>query len=251
MPQHLTVFGLSGIPEVSPGADLSTLLVQAAEAQETPFQTGDVVVVSQKVVSKAEGRLVELREVVPSPLAQELARSGHHDPRHIEVVLREARRIVRADQGILITETRHGFRCANSGVDASNVPGEDIVALLPEDPDASAEGIRKGIQRRTRAKVAVIISDTFGRPWREGAINVAIGVAGLAPLKDYRGQRDIHGHTLHTTVIAVADELAAAAELVTEKLTRTPAAVIRGYPYEPSSGSVRELVRDASKDLFR
>ena len=251
MPQQLTLIGITGLPEVRPGDDLAALLAQAAEAQGTPFQSGEVVVVAQKVVSKAEGRLVALEGVTPSPLAVELARQSHHDPRHVEVVLQEARRIVRTDQGVIITETRHGFRCANSGVDASNVPGEKVVSLLPVDPDASAQKLRKDIRERTGAALAVIISDTFGRPWREGAVNVAIGVAGLAPLKDYRGQHDGYGHPLKTTVIAVADELAAAAELVTHKLDRIPVVVIRGYSFNEARGNAQELLRHSTGDLFR
>ena len=251
MPHAVTLMGISGLPEVRPGDDLAQLLVHAAQDQETPFQRDDVLVVTQKVVSKAEGRLVSLKEVRPSPFAQEVAQRWSQDARHIEVILREARRIVRMDQGVIITETRHGFRCANSGVDASNVPGEDVVALLPEDPDASAQALHKAIEQQTGCPVAVIVSDTFGRPWREGAANVAIGVAGLMPLVDYRGQKDPHGHELRTTVIAVADELAAAAELVTNKLTHIPAAIIRGYPFQPGAGSAQDMVRPLDRDLFR
>lgn len=247
----VTLIGVGGLPEVRPGNDLADLLVQAAQGQGTPLETGDVLVVTQKVVSKAEGRLVQLKEVEPSPFALEVARLWGRDPRHIEVILRETRRIVRMERGVLITETHHGFRCANAGVDTSNVAGHDVVALLPRDPDASARALQDGVQARTGATVAVIISDTFGRPWREGAANVAIGVAGLLPLRDYRGRQDAHGHDLHTTVIAVADELAAAAELVTNKLTRVPAAIVRGYAYDEGEGQAGQLLRPSHSDLFR
>ncbi|MBI2871808.1 MAG: coenzyme F420-0:L-glutamate ligase [Chloroflexi bacterium] len=251
MPAQVSVIGIGGVPEVQPGNDLAALVTEAATRQRTPLASGDVLVVSQKVVSKAEGRVVDLKSVTPSPFALEVARTWQKDPRHVEVVLREARRIVRMDQGIIITETHHGFRCANSGVDASNVPGEETVTLLPVHPDASAEAIRRGVRQLAAVDVAVIVSDTFGRPWREGAVNVAIGVAGLEPLVDYRGRLDTCGKRLQTTVIAVADELAAAAELVTGKLEKVPAALVRGYTFRPSPGGVGPLLREPSRDLFR
>ena len=210
-----------------------------------------MVVVTQKVVSKAEGRLVALADVTPSPQAQELAARLDKDPRLVELVLRESRRIVRAERGVLITETRHGFVCANAGVDASNVAGEGYVSLLPEDPDASAEGIRRRIKDLCGAEVAVIVSDTFGRPWREGHVNVAIGVAGMSPFADYVGQTDPYGYELRVTTIAVADELAAAAELVMGKLERVPAAIVRGYRYRPGPGRATDMVRPPERDLFR
>ncbi len=253
MPPTVTLIGVEGLPDIAPGDDLAVMTSEAARRQGTPLEPGDLVVVTQKVVSKSEGRLVRLADVQPSPFAAEVARVTGKDPRLVEVVLREATRIVRMDRGVIITETRHGFRCANSGVDASNVgPGaDDVVALLPEDADASARRIRQGIEAAVGVRVGVIISDTFGRPWREGAENVAVGVAGLAPLRDYRGQLDPYGRDLRTTVVAVADELAAAAELVTNKLTRVPVAIVRGYPFEESDVGVAPLVRDASTDLFR
>lgn len=253
MPPVVTLIGIEGLPEVRPGDDLARLIVEAAGRQGTPLASDDLLVVTQKVVSKAEGRLVRLAEVEPSPRAVEAAKTADKDPRLVEVVFREARRIVRMERGVIITETHHGFRCANSGVDTSNVgpDADEVVSLLPEDPDASARRIRQGVRDATGAQVAVLISDTFGRPWREGAANVAIGVAGLEPLLDYRGQRDLHGHELQTTVIAVADELAAAAELVTNKLTRVPVAIVRGYPFQPGDSGIGPLIRDASTDLFQ
>jgi coenzyme F420-0:L-glutamate ligase/coenzyme F420-1:gamma-L-glutamate ligase len=249
--QELRIIPVGGMGEVRPGDDLARLIVAAARAQGTPLQQGDVLVVTQKVVSKAEGRLVALADVVPSPQALELAGRLDKEPRLVELVLRESRRIVRAERGVLITETRHGFVCANAGVDASNVAGEGYVALLPEDPDASAEALRQGIGRLAGVEVAVVISDTFGRPWREGHVNVAVGVAGMSPFLDYVGQTDPYGYVLRVTTIAVADELAAAAELVMGKLERVPVAIVRGYRYQPGRGRATDLVRPAERDLFR
>jgi coenzyme F420-0:L-glutamate ligase/coenzyme F420-1:gamma-L-glutamate ligase len=249
--RRLSMAGLAGIPEVIEGDDLAQLIAAAAERDETHLQTGDILVVAQKVVSKAEGRVVSLRDVVPSGLAQEFAETWGKDPRFVEVVLRESRRIVRMDRGMIIAETTHGFICANAGVDASNVPGEDRVSLLPVDPDASATRLRKALEERCGAALGVIVSDTFGRPWREGLTNVAIGVAGLDPLVSYIGQRDPHGHTLRVTELAVADELAAAAGLLMGKLERIPAVLIRGTHFPTAEGRARSLVRSAERDLFR
>jgi coenzyme F420-0:L-glutamate ligase/coenzyme F420-1:gamma-L-glutamate ligase len=209
-----------------------------------------VVVLSQKAVSKAEGRLVRLGDVTPSPLAIEVGHSQKKDPRLIEVILRESRRIVRMDRGILITETRHGQICANAGVDQSNV-GLGWTCPLPEDPDASARAFADRVRAALGVDVAVIVADTFGRPWREGLVNVAIGVAGLRPLQTYLGVPDAHGYTLQATVLAIADELAGTAELVMGKLDRVPVAVVRGYRFDPGPGSARELLRDPNLDLFR
>ncbi|HXH21644.1 MAG TPA: coenzyme F420-0:L-glutamate ligase [Dehalococcoidia bacterium] len=251
MAASVTVTGIEGIPEVRPGDDLARLIVEAARAQGTPLQDGDVLIVTQKVVSKAEGRFVDLNEVEPSPLAIELATNWAKDARHVEVVLREAKRIVRMDHGVIICETRHGFVCANAGVDASNVPGNDRVLLLPLDPDQSAARIRQGVLTAAGADVAVIISDTFGRPWRTGYTEVAIGVAGMLPIIDYVGQQDAQGRELRATWICVADELASCAELVTGKVNQVPAAIIRGYAVPRGEGSAREIVRQAERDMFR
>jgi coenzyme F420-0:L-glutamate ligase/coenzyme F420-1:gamma-L-glutamate ligase len=247
---RLEAWGLRGLPEIRPGDDLGALAAQAAEAHGTPLAGGDVLVVSQKVVSKAEGRIMRLSDVVPSPFAREVGAAQKKDPRLIEVILQESRRIVRMDKGILITETHHGQICANAGVDQSNV-GLGWVSLLPADPDASARALRERIAVLTGAEVAVIVADTFGRPWREGLQNVAIGVAGMRPLQTYLGVPDAHGYTLQATVLAVADELAATAELVMGKLDAVPVVVIRGYRFTPGAGSARELLRDPSLDLFR
>jgi coenzyme F420-0:L-glutamate ligase/coenzyme F420-1:gamma-L-glutamate ligase len=247
---RLEVFGIRGLPELRPGDDLAGLALHAAAAQGTPLEPGDVVVLSQKAVSKAEGRLVRLADVVPSALALEVGRAQKKDPRLIEVIFRESRRVVRMDRGVLITETRHGQICANAGVDQSNV-GLGWASLLPEDPDASARAFADRVRAEQGVEVAVIVADTFGRPWREGLVNVAIGVAGLRALQTYLGVPDAHGYTLQATILAVADELAAAAELVMGKLDQVPVAVVRGYRYEPGTGSARELLRDPSMDLFR
>jgi len=247
----VSVVGLPGIPEVAEGDDLARLITEAAERAGTGLVTGDILVVAQKVVSKAEGRVVSLREVAPSGLAREFAETWGKDPRQVEVVLRESRRIVRMDRGMIIAETTHGFICANAGVDASNVPGEDRVSLLPVDPDGSALRLRKALGDRCGAQVGVIVSDTFGRPWREGLTNVAIGVAGLSPLVSYIGQQDPHGHTLRVTELAVADELAAAAGLLMGKLERIPVVLIRGYSFRSAEGHARSLVRSPERDLFR
>ena len=252
MPPEVRIIGIEGMPEVQPGDDLAGLLLTAAAGQGTPPQSGDALVVTQKIVSKAEGRVVSLEGIEPSPLAVAITEGHRRDPRHTELILRESRRIVRMDRGVILSETRHGFNCANAGIDASNIPGDNTVALLPVDPDASARQIRDAIQERAGADLAVIISDTFGRPWRSAAVNVAIGVAGFNPLVSYVGQEDSYGNLLHTTVIAVADELAAAAELVAGKILGVPAALIRGYPWEPmEQASSQALIRSPDKDLFR
>ena len=253
MPESVMLLGIEGLPEFRAGDDVGALLVEACAQQDTPLAAGDVLVVTQKIVSKAEGRVVDLRTVTPSALAVDFAQRWEKDARAVEVCLAEAVRVVRMESGILITETRHGFVCANSGVDASNVGtgSQDYVVLLPEDPDASARRVRDRVRELAGVEVAVIVSDTFGRPWREGAGNVAIGVSGIEPLWDYRGERDSDGRELRSTMIAVVDEIAAASELVTNKLTRVPAAIVRGYPYRPGEGGIAPVIRERDKDLFR
>ena len=248
---EMRIIGVTGLPEVRPGDDLAGMLVAAAQDQGTSLESGDVVVVTQKVVSKAEGRLVKLTGVKPSPFALSIAERWSKDPRLVELVLRESRRIVRMDQGVIITETRDGFICANAGIDLSNVAESDTAALLPEDSDRSAAGIRAAIREATGAEVAVVVSDTFGRPWREGCTNVAVGVSGMLPLIDYRGQRDPAGLVMHASVLAVADELASAAEPLMGKLDRIPVAIIRGYRYPEGEGKSGALVRAPDQDLFR
>ena len=241
------MLGVEDFPEVRPGDDLNRMISGAVARDLHP---GDVLVVTHKIVSKAEGRLVDLRTVEPSTLAKGYATRYGKDPRQIEVVLRESRRIVRMDRGIVISETHHGFVCANAGVDASNVPG-DTVCLLPVDPDASAARLREALAEDPGVEVAVVISDSFGRAWRYGITDVAIGVAGMDPVADYRGQRDPHGYPMEASVLAVADELAAAAELVMGKTDGIPLAIVRGYSYSPASGSARELLMPPERDMFR
>ena len=247
MSLDVRVFGLEGVPEIEPGDDLSARLGEAAE-RAGGLQDGDVVVVAQKVVSKAEGRIVRLDDVVASPRAIELA--GDRDPRHVQVILDETARIVRSRPPLLISETRHGFVCASAGVDASNAKGAGTLILLPLDPDAAAAGLRADLHERSGADVGVIVSDSFGRAWRQGTTGVALGVAGVTALLDLNGSRDEAGYELQGTQIAVADELAAAAELVLGKLNRVPAVVIRGLSVS-GDGSGRDLVMPAERDLFR
>lgn len=244
----LEVLGVEGLPEVRPGDDLERMISGAVAHDLRP---GDVLVVTHKIVSKAEGRLVDLRTVEPSTLAKGYATRYGKDPRQIEVVLRESRRIVRMDRGIVISETHHGFVCANAGVDASNVPGDDTVCLLPVDSDASAARLRDALVEDPGVNVAVVISDSFGRAWRHGITDVAIGIAGMDPIADYRGQRDPHGYPMEASVLAVADELAAAAELVMGKTEGIPLAIVRGYPYSPASGSAKDLLMPPERDMFR
>jgi coenzyme F420-0:L-glutamate ligase/coenzyme F420-1:gamma-L-glutamate ligase len=247
---EIRVIPVPGIPEVTRGADLARLIIDAA-GEDPGIVTGDVLVVTQKIVSKAEGLVVDLVSVKPSAEALRLAEATEKDPRLVELILRESSGIVRQSGPVLITETRHGFVCANAGIDSSNVGPEGRVCLLPEDPDRSAVLIREAIQRETGAEVAVIISDTFGRPWREGHTNVAIGVAGMEPFVDYVGKVDSFGYQLRVTTICAADELAAAAELVQNKLDAVPVAIVRGYRYVPGDGSARTIVRARENDIFR
>ena len=244
------VIGVAGIPEVRGGDDVARLIAEAAARQGTPLATGDLLVVGQKIISKAEGRIVRLTDVTPSPIAQSMAAGLARDARLVEVILRESRRVVRMDRGVLITETHHGWVCANAGVDQSNVD-VDCVALLPEDPDRSARALRETLRARPGVDVLVIVADTFGRPWREGLTNVAIGLAGFAPLRSYLGERDPAGRPLQATILALADELAAAAEPVMGKLDRIPAAIVRGLGLTPSEEGSKPLLRDPARDLFR
>lgn len=248
---QITIAGIRGIPEIKPGDHLASLILEGCGHTEVQLQDGDILVVTQKIVSKAEGRLVDLAGVEPSALARQYAEAWGKDSRQVEVVLRESRRVVRMDRGLIISETYHGFVCANAGVDASNVPGKQMVSLLPVDPDASAARIRESVRERTGVDVPVIISDSFGRAWRNGIINIAVGLSGLMPLIDYRGKYDQNGYLLSATIIAVADEIASAAELAMGKLDACPVAVVRGYPFERGEGTAKELIMDSSKDMFR
>jgi coenzyme F420-0:L-glutamate ligase/coenzyme F420-1:gamma-L-glutamate ligase len=251
----VAVVALDGLREIEPGDDLPAMLVGALAGSPDllPLRIDDVLVVTQKVVSKAEGAVVDLATVVPRPEAVDFATRFGRDARQIEVVLREAVRVVRMERGVLITETRHGFVCANGGVDASNVGPRsgEVVTLLPVDPDASAGRIRLALRDRFGVDVPVVISDSFGRPWRWGIVDVALGVSGLHPLEDLRGVADHDGRVMASTVRAVADELASAAELALGKVAGRPAALVRGASFVRGEGSIRELLMPAENDLFR
>ncbi len=247
----IAIIPIPGIPQIQPGDDLPSLLLDAIDQAKVGLKNGDIVVMCQKIVSKAEGAIVDLKTVEPSPFARQIAAMWEKDPRVVEVVLRESSRIVCMKNGVVITETRQGWVCANSGVDESNSLGEDIAIVLPKDPDASARNIRVAIQERRGITIGVIITDTFGRPWRDGLVEFALGVSGFEPLLDLRGTHDLQGRELHHTVVAVADELAAAAGLVMEKGAAVPAVLIRGYRFIPAEGDGKKLIRPADADLFR
>jgi coenzyme F420-0:L-glutamate ligase/coenzyme F420-1:gamma-L-glutamate ligase len=248
----ITYSALRGMPAVRPGDDLATLVLAALDASGARLHSHDIVVVCQKVVSKAEGRVAHLRDITPSPFAQQMAaQTNGKDPRVVEVILRETTRIVRMDRGHLIVETGPGWVCANAGVDESNSLDAETVVLLPIDPDASARRLREALHARTGCDVAVIVTDTFGRPWREGLVDFALGVAGMDALLDLRGQHDMTGRELHHTVVAQADALAAAAGLVMRKGEGIPAVLVHGYEFTPAEGSARTLIRTREFDLFR
>ena len=256
MNTEIRILPITGIGEIAPGTDLGLLIFEAIQAQDLTLEQGDILVVTQKIVSKAEGRLVKVAEVEPSAFAHVAAQDSRKDAHYVEVILRESKRIVRMDHGVLLTETHHGFICANAGIDESNVSGgEGEVLLLPVDADRSAREVRARLQELSGEgnafEIAVVISDTWGRTGRNGQVNMAIGVAGMEPLSDYRGQYDPYGYELHASVIAVADEVAAAAELVMGKIDRVPVALIRGYAYTPGPGTVQALLRDPATDMFR
>jgi coenzyme F420-0:L-glutamate ligase/coenzyme F420-1:gamma-L-glutamate ligase len=250
-PQPLQVFPIPLADEILAGDSIAARLLRSLHDHKLSLRRGDILVVKHKIVSKAEGLLIDLATIRPSAAARVWARRYHLDAPVIELALAQSRRTIRRRRGVLITETRHGFVCANSGIDVSNVTGGRHALLLPEDPDRSAARLRRELKKRLNLAIPVIISDSFGRPWREGLTEVAIGVAGMKPLHDFRGRRDSHGYTLRASIEAVADELACAAGLVSGKLSRTPACVIRGFVYRPGPGSARQLIRPAKSDLFR
>jgi coenzyme F420-0:L-glutamate ligase / coenzyme F420-1:gamma-L-glutamate ligase len=249
-PRRIELIAVPGLPEIRQRDDLSRMIFAAAREARLVFQSGDILVVAQKVVSKAEGRIARLSTVEPSEGAMQLAAKGGRDPRLVEIILRESRRIVR-EQPVLIVETHHGFVCANAGVDHSNVPGEDVVTLLPVDPDHSARQLAEALKRLSRKRIGVVISDTFGRPWRLGLTNVAIGAAGIPVLLDLRGTGDRNAKPLQATILALADDLAAAAGLVMGKRDGLPAVIIRGYKYRPAQEPAAKIIRPAREDLFR
>lgn len=248
---QIELIGLEGIPEVKPGDRLAPLILAAARRGGTEIRNRDMLAVAQKVVSKAEGRLVRLRDVEPSAFAKQIAAERGEDARMVEVVLRESRRVVRMSERVMITETHHGFICANAGVDRSNISEEDCVSLLPVDPDVSARHLKDELESELKRRIAVLITDTFGRPWRTGLANVAIGVAGMRPLEDCRDRPDDFGRKLKATVLATADEVAAAAGLIMRKTRRLPVVIVRGVEYQAGNGTATELIRDKSEDLFR
>jgi len=237
--------------EIRPGDSLTEKFLQAFKRQRLSLGKGDILIVKHKVLSKAEGQIVKLDTIKPSASSRASARKHGLDARLTELAIFQAKRIVRRKRGVLITETKHGLICANSGVDVSNVDGGNTALLLPDDPDASAARIHRELKRRLRLLIPVIITDSFGRPWREGLTEVAIGIAGMKAMRDYRGERDSHQYKLQSSVEAVADELACAAGLVCGKLNRTPACIVRGFHYQAGRGSARDLIRPAASDLFR
>ncbi len=247
----IAIIPIPDVPQIKPGDDLPALLLGAIDRAKVGIKDGDVLVMCQKIVSKAEGAVMDLNSVTPSPFAVQIAEMWEKDPRMVEVVLTESNSIVRMKNGVVVTETKHGWVCANSGVDASNTIAEDIVILLPEDPDRSARQIRLAIEQARKISIGVIITDTFGRPWRDGLVEFALGVSGLDPLDDQRGEEDLQGRELHHTVIAVADELAAAAGLLMEKSAAMPAILIRGYQFTKADIGSDSLKRPADADLFR
>lgn len=237
--------------EIKPADDLAEKLLHSMKHQDISLIAGDILVLKHKIVSKSEGQLADLNRVKPSASSRAWARRYHLDPRVTELALLQSKRVVRRKNGVLITQTRHGLVCANSGVDVSNVDGGHHALLLPKDPDRSALLLHRKLKKILQLSIPIIITDSFGRPWREGLTEVAIGVAGMRPLRDYRRRRDPCGYSLRVTVDAVADELACAAGLVCGKLARTPACIIRGFPYQPGNGRARDLIRPAANDLFR
>jgi len=247
---EIRIIGVREIPEVSKGDDIAALIIEALRRQGDTLKEDDIVIVTQKIVSKAEGRVRWLTSYKPSKRAIKLATKLGKDPKHVQAILEESKKILRAEKGVIIAETKHGLICANAGIDQSNVR-QNMVSLLPKDPDASARNIKNNIKKKTGVGIAVIISDTFGRPFREGHVNAAIGVAGLNPVKDYRGKGDGYGNILKVTTIAVADEIASAAELATGKLARIPVVVLRGYKYQRGAKGSKGLIRPFSQNLFR
>lgn len=251
MPNAIEIIPLSVFPEINPGDNIVKMVIDAAFNQDIAIQDKDILVFAQKIVSKSEGQIVKISDTSPSPFALTISKLLDKDPRFVEIILRESRRIVRMDKGRLIVENTKGIVCANAGVDMSNVSGGEEVTLLPDDPDGSAKGLAEGFGGELGLDVAVIITDTVGRPWREGLVQIAIGCYGINPLKDYRGKEDSKGYDLHATVLAVADEISGAAGLVMGKTEGIPVVIIRGYDYEKSAEGAKKLLRNPDNDLFR
>jgi coenzyme F420-0:L-glutamate ligase/coenzyme F420-1:gamma-L-glutamate ligase len=249
--RSISLTAIENIPMIKPGDDLAALIAAGIDRTGLRPEAGDILIVCQKVVSKAEGRLVDLTQIEPSEFARNLAKRWEKDPRAVEIVLRQTSRIVRNDHGVIIVETGPGWVCANAGVDESNSLEDDRAILLPEDPDASARKLRDAMRDRYGVEVAVLVTDTFGRPWRDGLTEVCLGIAGMNPMLDLRGTNDLGGRELHHTVIAIADDLACAAGLLMEKAGAVPAVIVRGYKYQPYEGSAKVLIRPPEADLFR
>jgi coenzyme F420-0:L-glutamate ligase/coenzyme F420-1:gamma-L-glutamate ligase len=250
-PTEMRLIPISLADDVRPGDSLSEKLIASMQQRKIAFAAGDILVIKHKIVSKAEGRIVDLATIHPSGESIAWSKKYKLDARVLELALGESRAVIRRKNGVLITETQHGFICANSGVDVSNVDGGRHALLLPANPDRSARQLQRELKKHTKLSIPILITDTFGRPWREGLVDVCVGVAGMKALRDDRGQHDPHGYTLHASLEGIADELAAAAGLVCGKLNRTPACIIRGFPYQPARGRTRDLLRPAANDLFR
>ena len=247
----MEIFPLPGIPEIKEGDNVADIILKSAYQNAITFEDGDILVIAQKIISKAEGRVYNKDSVKVTPFAEQMSNYTGHDPEYIELVLQNSRRIVRMANGLVISQTHHGFVMANAGVDSSNSGGKGRIVVLPEDPDRSARLIKRSLESSTGKKVAVIISDTFGRPWRNGQVNMAIGIVGLKPISDYRGIKDNDGREMKATQIAVADELASAAELVSGKTKKLPVVIIRNYPFDPAPGEGKDLIRDEVHDIFK
>lgn len=251
MQGEIRIIPIYHIPEIKPRDNLVSLILESLDKQKISLENHDIIVITQKIVSKVEGRIIDLDKVEPSTSALEIAKRDNKDSRYIELVLKESKRIVRMDHGVIISETQHGFICANAGVDASNAGKKNTAILLPVNPDESAKKIRDDLQKDGDVSLGVIISDTWGRPWREGQVNFAIGTSGLEVLADYRGKKDTQGFELRASLIAIADEIASAAELATGKIDAVPVVIIRGYTFKTSENGSKTLLRDPKKDMFR
>jgi coenzyme F420-0:L-glutamate ligase/coenzyme F420-1:gamma-L-glutamate ligase len=251
MKSHLEIFPIPDIPEIKKSDNLAEIILESAMKNEITLKDGDIMVIAQKIVSKAEGCVHNKHSVKVTGFAKKMSKYTGHDPEYMELVLQNSKRIVRMANGLVIAQTHHGFVMANSGVDSSNSGGKNRIVTLPQDPDKSAWQIKKSLESLTGKKIAVIISDTFGRPWRNGQVNMAVGIAGLKPIVDYRGIKDNNGRTMKATQIAVADELSSAAELVSGKTKKLPVAIIRNYQFDPASGTAKELIRDEESDIFK
>ncbi len=247
----LKIFPIPGIPEIKKGDNLAEIILESAIQNHISLEDGDILIITQKIVSKAEGCVHDKAGIKVTPFAKQMSEYTGHTPEYMELVLRNSKRIVRMSNGLVISQTHHGFVMANSGVDSSNSGGKDLLVTLPEEPDKSAQQLKNSLDVLTGKKIAVIISDTFGRPWRNGQVNMAIGIAGLKPIIDYRGMKDNDGREMKATQIAVADELSSAAELVSGKTKRLPVVIVRNYQFDHAPGTARDLIREEERDIFK